>query len=94
MGEMQLFVDKYHLDTMLGNRAVHIFNDNAMMHFRKSLQHRHNQLTLGMFLVKRVGKATAEDVESTAGKRQRREKSPRGELPCIIMEGDSHKKSI
>ena len=33
--EVQLFVEKYHPDTMLANRAVHIFNDNAMMHFRK-----------------------------------------------------------
>ena len=35
--EVQLFVEKYHPDTMLANRAVHIFNDNAMMHFRKML---------------------------------------------------------
>ena len=37
---------------MLGNRAVQIFNDNAMMHFRKLLQQRQKQLTLDKFLVK------------------------------------------
>ena len=52
-GEVQLFVEKYHLDTMLASRAVHIFDDNAMMHFRNSLQHRQRQLTLGKFLIKK-----------------------------------------
>ena len=40
---------------MLVNRAVHISNDNAMMHFRKILQRRQKQLTLGKFFVKRLG---------------------------------------
>ena len=35
MGKVQLFVEKHHMDTMLANMAVHIFNDNAMMQFRK-----------------------------------------------------------
>ena len=34
-GEVQLFVDKYLLDTMLANSAVHIFYDIPVMHFRK-----------------------------------------------------------
>ena len=34
---MQLFVKKYHPDTMLANGTVHIFNDNAMMYFSKIL---------------------------------------------------------
>ena len=55
MGEVQLFVEKY-LDTIIANRAVHIFNDNAMMHFRKILQCRQKQLTLDKFLIKRLGK--------------------------------------
>ena len=38
MGEVQLLAEKYHPDTMLANMAVHIFNDNAMMHFRGNLQ--------------------------------------------------------
>ena len=36
--EVQLFEEKYHTDTILANNAVHFFNDNAMMHFRKILQ--------------------------------------------------------
>ena len=37
LGEVQLFVEKYHPETMLANRAVHIINDTAMMHIRKIL---------------------------------------------------------
>ena len=74
---MQLFVEKYHPDTVLANRAVHIFNDNAMMHFWKILQHRQKQLTLDKFLGKKARKVTAEEEESTASKRQRREKRQR-----------------
>ena len=37
-GKVQLFVENYFLDTMLASMAVHIFNDNVMMHFRKILQ--------------------------------------------------------
>ena len=32
LGEVQKCVTKYHPDTMLANRTVHIFNDDAMMH--------------------------------------------------------------
>ena len=67
---MQLFLEKYHPETMFANRAVHIFNDNAMMHFRNILQRRQKQPTLDKFLVKRARKATAEEEESTASKRQ------------------------
>ena len=49
LGEVMSFVEKYHLDTMLANRAVHIFNDNAI---RKILQHRQKQLTLKMKMKK------------------------------------------
>ena len=31
IGEVQLFVEKYHPDTILANRAVRIFSDNGMM---------------------------------------------------------------
>ena len=56
MGESAVIFFKYHPDTMIANRAVRIFNDKAMMHFRKILQHGHKQLTLDKFLVKRLGK--------------------------------------
>ena len=54
--EVQLFVKKHHLDTMLANRAVHILNNNAMMHLRKMLQHRQKQLTLSSSWLTRLGK--------------------------------------
>ena len=60
---------------MLANRAVHIFRDNAMMHFMKKFQCLQKQLTLDKFLVKKAWKATAEEEESTASKRQRMEKN-------------------
>ena len=90
-GEVQLFVEKYHPDTVVANRAVNIFNDNAMSHFRKILQRRQKQLTLDRFLVKEKRKATAEK-DSTELKRQRREKTPEGQLPSHFMEGDSPSK--
>ena len=72
---MQLFFEKYLPDTMLANRAMHIYEDNAIIHFRKDLQHGQKQLTLNHFLTKKARKATAEDEESSASKRQRSEKT-------------------
>ena len=69
---------------MVANQAVNIFNDNAMSHFRKILQRRQKQLTLDRFLVKEKRKATAEK-DSTELKRQRREKTPEGQLPSHFM---------
>ena len=53
-GEVQLFVEKYHPDTMLANMAVQMFNDNAMMLFRKILQRRQKQLALDKYLAKKA----------------------------------------
>ena len=75
-GEVQLLVEKYHPDTMLANMAVHIINDNAMMHLRKILQRRQKQPTLDKLLAKKARKASAEEEESTASKKQRRENTP------------------
>ena len=65
---------KYHPDTMSTNKAVHIFNDNAIMPL-KIVHRRQKQLTLDKLLVKDDRKATAEEEESTASKRQRRGKT-------------------
>ena len=59
IGEVQLLVEKYHPVTMLANRAVYIFNDNAMMRLMKILQRRQKQFSSDKFLVKRARKATA-----------------------------------
>ena len=94
IGEVQLFVEEYHPDTKMANKAVHIFNDNAMMHFRKILQCRQKQLTLDKFLVKKNRKAAAEEEESTASKKQRMETTPKGELPSLFVEGTSLKRNV
>ena len=53
---MPAFVEKYHPDTVVANRAVNLFNDNVMFHFRKILQRRQKQPTLDKFLTKEKGK--------------------------------------
>ena len=58
-GELQAFVEKYHPDTAVANRAINIFNDNVMSHFRKIVQKRKKQLTMDRFLIKDKRKATA-----------------------------------
>ena len=55
-GEVQLSVEEHHPGTIVTNRLVHIFNDNAMMHFIKILQRRQRQLTLDKFLIEGLGK--------------------------------------
>ena len=59
---------------------------------RQIFLRRQKQLTLDMFSVKKAWKATAEEEESTASKRQIREKTPKGELPSLFMDGNSPSK--
>ena len=94
MGEVELFAEKCHPDAILTTRPVHIFNDNAMMHFRNILLCRQKQLTHDKFLVKKARKATTEEEESTASKRQRREETQSRELASLFMVGDSPKKRV
>ena len=72
--EVQLFVEKYRPDNMYANRAVYIFNDNAMMHFRNILPRIQKHVALDKLLVKKARKRTAGEEELTASERQRREK--------------------
>ena len=64
------------------------------MHFRESLQRRQKQHTLDKFLVRKAKKTIAGGEESTASKRQKREKNPKGKLPSLVMEGNSSNKGI
>ena len=43
-------MEEYHPDTVLSNRAVHIFIHDAIMHFRKILQCRQKKIILDKFL--------------------------------------------
>ena len=72
MGEVLLFVEKYHPDTMLSN-------DNAMKHIRTILKQK--QLTLDKFFDKKARKAIAKKEKSTASKRQRRDKNQKENYP-------------
>ena len=82
MAEVLLFVEKYHPDTMLANRAVH--NNNAMMHFRKMLQCRQKQLTLDKFFVEKARKATAEEKESMRARDRERKKHQNENYPVFL----------
>ena len=80
---MRPFEEKYHPDTMLANKAVHIFNDNAMTHFRDILQRKQKQHTLDTLFVKKSKKTIAEGEESTVSKRQKREKLQKENYPVL-----------
>ena len=49
MGDVQAFAEKYHPDTVAANRAINLFDDNVMSHFRKILQRRQKQQTISVF---------------------------------------------
>lgn len=104
--DVQAFAEKYHPEIAVANRAVHMFNDSVMYHFRRILQRRKKQLTIDQFFTKENKAATSKPV-SPPKKRQRREETPEidlptlslerettpeGELPRHIMEGDSPSK--
>ena len=82
-GELQAFVEKYYPNTVVANRAVNIFNDNVMSHFRKIVQKRKKQLTMDRFLIKEKRKATAHSY-SPPKKRERREKTLKESYPALF----------
>ena len=59
-GDVQAFVEKYHPDTVVANRAVKLLNDNVISHFRKLLLGRQKQQTLDKLLMKEKRKETQE----------------------------------
>ena len=48
----QNFVEKHHPNKAVAVRAMNIFNDNAMSHFREILERKQKQQSLDRFLVK------------------------------------------
>lgn len=89
--EVQTFVEKFHPNKAVTNRATSLFNDNVMDHFRRIVQQRKKKLTMDRFLIKEKRKATSEP-DSPPKKRDRRETTPEGQLPTLFMEGDSPSK--
>ena len=44
---LQNFAEQYHPFTVITKRAVNIFNDNVMAHFRKASMHRKKTANIG-----------------------------------------------
>lgn len=57
---VQNFVEKHHPNKAVAVRAMNIFNDNAMSHFREILKRRQKQQSLDRFLVKVARKDSSE----------------------------------
>ncbi|XP_036212432.1 tigger transposable element-derived protein 1-like isoform X2 [Myotis myotis] len=76
-GEMQSFIEKYHPDKEVAHRAINLFNDNAVLHFRQMLKRRQKQ-SLGRFLVRQ---RPSEPEASSSGAKRRKRKNPRRIAP-------------
>nr|KAF6463386.1 tigger transposable element derived 1 [Molossus molossus] len=76
-GEMQNFIEKYHPDREVASRAINLFNDNAMFHFRQVLKRRQKQ-SLDRFLVRQ---RPSEPEASSSGAKRRKRKNPRRTAP-------------
>ncbi|XP_059558184.1 tigger transposable element-derived protein 1-like isoform X1 [Myotis daubentonii] len=76
-GEMQSFIEKYHPDKEVAHRAINLFNDNAVFHFRQMLKRRQKQ-SLGRFLVRQ---RPSEPEASSSGAKRRKRKNPRRIAP-------------
>ena len=92
IGEVQLFVEEYHPDTKLANKAVHIFNDNSMMHFRKILHRRQKQLTLDKFLVKKIGRQLQRKKDQLRARNREWKQRQKENYPVFLWRGTSLEK--
>ena len=50
--ELQDFIEKHHPNKEVSGRAINLFNQNALLHFRDMLKRREKQASLDRFLVK------------------------------------------
>ena len=50
--ELQNFIEKHHPNKEVSGRAINLFNENALSHFRDMLKRREKQISLDRFLVK------------------------------------------
>ena len=88
--DIQNFVELYHpADKATSSRAVYMFNDIVISHFRKVLKRRQKQVTLDRFFTKRNEEPV---LTSPPPKRLDRETTPPVELPDVFMEEDSSSK--
>ena len=84
-GEVQSVIEKYHPDTEVANRAINLFNDNAVFYFRQELKRRQKQTSLDRFLVRQ--RPSEPEASSSGAERQKRERTPGEQLPDILKEG-------
>ena len=82
-------MELYHPDKAASSRAVYMFNDVVISHFRKVLKRRQKQVTLDRFFTKRKEQPVT---TSPQPKRLTRETTPPAELPGVFMEEDSPSK--
>ena len=87
--DIQNFVELYHPDKATSSRAVYMFNDIVISHFRKVLKRRQKQVTIDRFFTKRNEEPV---LTSPPPKRLDRETTPPVELPDVFMEEDSSSK--
>ncbi|KAM6467503.1 uncharacterized protein PHA67_012932 [Liasis olivaceus] len=80
--ECQDFFEEHHPNITVTNRVLNQMNDNMVSHFRRVMQRRKKQVTLDRFFGK----------TEPAAKRQRRKDTPEGDLPNVLLEGDSPSK--
>ncbi|KAF7235332.1 Tigger transposable element-derived protein 1 [Varanus komodoensis] len=80
--ECQDFFEKHHPNITVTNRVLNLMNDNVVSPFRRVVQRRKKQVTSNGFFAKIY----------PAAKRRRREETPEGDLPDVLMEGDSPSK--
>ncbi|XP_044137796.1 tigger transposable element-derived protein 1-like [Bufo gargarizans] len=76
------FFEKHHPNITVVNRVLNLMNDNVVSHFQRVMQRRKRQVTLDRFFRQ----------TEPAARRQRREETPEGDPPDVLMEGDSPSK--
>ncbi|XP_023575287.1 tigger transposable element-derived protein 1-like isoform X1 [Octodon degus] len=82
--ECQDFFERHHPNITITNRVLKLMNDNVVSHFRRVMQRRKKQMTLGRFFVK----------IDPAAKKQRREETTEANLPDVLMVGDSSNNNL
>ncbi len=81
--ELQEFVEKHHPNNVVANRAINLFNDNAMSHFRKFLPQRKRQISLDRFFVRKADDKLGDEPPKKV------QKNTKSDLPAVFVEGDS-----
>lgn len=89
----QILVEKWHPDIAVVNRSINLFDDTVTQHFRKIIKRRQKQITLNRFSTEISsgggGSSASETQHSTSRFKRKKESTPGGLSPEIVMEGVS-----